>query len=60
MKISEALTILNITNYSIHTIHNISLNELKKYYHILALQLSGINMPPLQLIQKTFFNFQLR
>ena len=34
MKISEALTILNITNYSIHTIHNISLNELKKYYHI--------------------------
>lgn len=34
MKISEALTILNITNYNIHTIHNISLNELKKYYHI--------------------------
>ena len=34
MKISEALIILNITNYSIHTIHNISLNELKKYYHI--------------------------
>jgi hypothetical protein len=34
MKISEALHILNITNYSIHTIHNISLNELKKYYHI--------------------------
>jgi hypothetical protein len=37
MKISEALTILNITNYSIHTIHNISLNELKKYYHIQCL-----------------------
>ena len=37
MKISEALIILNITNYSIHTIHNISLNELKKYYHIQCL-----------------------
>ena len=37
MKISEALSILNITNYSIHNIHNISYNELKKYYHIQCL-----------------------
>ena len=34
MKISEALHILNITNYNIDNIHNISFNELKKYYHI--------------------------
>ena len=37
MKISEALIILNITNYNIHTIHKISFNELKKYYHIQCL-----------------------
>ena len=37
MKISEALIILNITNYTIHTIHKISFNELKKYYHIQCL-----------------------
>ena len=34
MKISEAITILNITNYTIHNIKNISYNELKKHYHI--------------------------
>ena len=37
MKISEAITILNIKNYTIHNIHNISYNELKKYYHIQCL-----------------------
>ena len=37
MKISEALNILHITNYTIHNIHNISYNELKKYYHIQCL-----------------------
>lgn len=37
MKISEALIILNITNYTIHNIHKISFNELKKYYHIQCL-----------------------
>ena len=37
MKISEALDILNIRNYTIDNIHNISLNELKKYYHIQCL-----------------------
>jgi hypothetical protein len=34
MKISEALHILNITNYTIDNIHNISFDELRKYYHI--------------------------
>ena len=37
MKISEALLILNIKNYNTYNIHNISLNELKKYYHIQCL-----------------------
>jgi hypothetical protein len=37
MKISEALIILNIKNYNTYNIHNISLNELKKYYHIQCL-----------------------
>ena len=37
MKISEALDVLHITNYTIHNIHNISFNELKKYYHIQCL-----------------------
>ena len=37
MKISEAITILNITNYTIHNIKNISYNELKKHYHIQCL-----------------------
>ena len=37
MKISEALLILNIKNYNMYNIHNISLNELKKYYHIQCL-----------------------
>ena len=37
MKISEAIHILNITNYTIDNIHNISFNELKKYYHIQCL-----------------------
>jgi hypothetical protein len=37
MKISEALVILNIKNYNMYNIHNISLNELKKYYHIQCL-----------------------
>ena len=37
MKISEALDVLHITNYTIHNIHNISYNELKKYYHIQCL-----------------------
>lgn len=37
MKISEAITILNIKNYTIHNIKNISYNELKKHYHIQCL-----------------------
>jgi len=37
MKISEAITILNITNYTIYNIKNISHNELKKQYHIQSL-----------------------
>ena len=37
MKISEALDVLHIKNYTIHNIHNISYNELKKYYHIQCL-----------------------
>ena len=37
MKISEAIDILNITNYSISNIKNISYNELKKHYHIQCL-----------------------
>jgi hypothetical protein len=37
MKISEALVILNIKTYNMYNIHNISLNELKKYYHIQCL-----------------------
>ena len=37
MKISEAITILNITNYTIHNIKNISYNEFKKHYHIQCL-----------------------
>ena len=38
MKISEAITILNITNYTIYNIKNISYNELKKHYHIQCLK----------------------
>ena len=37
MKISEAITILNISNYTIYNIKNISYNELKKHYHIQCL-----------------------
>jgi len=37
MKINEAIEILNITNYSIYNIKNISHNELKKHYHIQSL-----------------------
>jgi hypothetical protein len=37
MKISEAITILNISNYTIYNIQNISHNELKKHYHIQSL-----------------------
>ena len=37
MKISEAIAILNITNYTIYNIKNISYNELKKHYHIQCL-----------------------
>jgi curved DNA-binding protein CbpA len=37
MKISEAIAILNITNYNIYNIKNISYNELKKHYHIQCL-----------------------
>ena len=37
MKLSEAITLLNITNYTIHNIKNISYNELKKHYHIQCL-----------------------
>ena len=37
MKISEAITILNIENYTIYNIKNISYNELKKHYHIQCL-----------------------
>jgi hypothetical protein len=37
MKISEAITILNISNYTIYNIKNISHNELKKHYHIQCL-----------------------
>lgn len=37
MKISEAITILNITNYTIYNIKNINYNELKKHYHIQCL-----------------------
>jgi curved DNA-binding protein CbpA len=37
MKISEAIAILNITNYTIYNIKNISYNELKKHYHIQSL-----------------------
>jgi len=37
MKISEAIKVLNITNYTIYNIKNISYNELKKHYHIQCL-----------------------
>jgi hypothetical protein len=37
MKISEAIDVLNITNYTIYNIKNISYNELKKHYHIQCL-----------------------
>jgi len=37
MKISEAIEVLNITNYTIYNIKNISYNELKKHYHIQCL-----------------------
>lgn len=37
MKIIEAINILNITNYDTTNIYNISLNELKKQYHIQCL-----------------------
>jgi hypothetical protein len=37
MKISEAISILNISNYTIYNIKNISHNELKKHYHIQCL-----------------------
>ena len=37
MKINEAITILNITNYNIYNIKNISSDELKKHYHIQCL-----------------------
>ena len=37
MKISEAITILNIENYTVYNIKNISHNELKKHYHIQSL-----------------------
>ena len=37
MKINEAITILNITNYNIYNIKNISYDELKKHYHIQCL-----------------------
>ena len=37
MKISEAIATLNITNYTIYNIKNISSNELKKQYHIQCL-----------------------
>jgi curved DNA-binding protein CbpA len=37
MKISEAIAILNITNYTIYNIKNMSYNELKKHYHIQCL-----------------------
>ena len=37
MKIHKAIEILNITNYSIYNIKNISHNELKKHYHIQCL-----------------------
>ena len=37
MKISEAIDVLNITNYTISNIKNISYNELKKHYHIQCL-----------------------
>jgi hypothetical protein len=37
MKISEAIVILNIENYTIYNIKNISYNELKKHYHIQCL-----------------------
>jgi len=37
MKISEAIIILNIKNYTIYNIKNITHNELKKHYHIQCL-----------------------
>ena len=37
MKISDAIQILNIKNYTIDTINKISYNELKKHYHIQSL-----------------------
>ena len=37
MKISEAINILNIKNYTIYNIKNITHNELKKHYHIQCL-----------------------
>ena len=37
MKISDAIQILNITNYTVDTINKISYNELKKHYHIQSL-----------------------
>ena len=37
MKISEAIVILNIKNYTIYNIKNITHNELKKHYHIQCL-----------------------
>ena len=37
MKISEAINILNIKNYTIYNIENITYNELKKHYHIQCL-----------------------
>jgi curved DNA-binding protein CbpA len=37
MKINEAIHVLNITNYTIYNIKNISYNELKKHYHIQCL-----------------------
>ena len=37
MKISDAIQILNIKNYTVDTINKISYNELKKHYHIQSL-----------------------
>ena len=37
MKISDAINILNITNYNITNIQHISYDELKKHYHIQSL-----------------------
>ena len=37
MKISDAINILNIKNYTVYNIDNISYNELKKHYHIQCL-----------------------